>query len=85
MSYSQKIYIDMTKLEEIACKYIGNVQNELDVNLGIRHAMKEYAELYAKRCIEALLGGDCVIELNKIQHTNKDNTLRVTTDLPDHD
>lgn len=46
---------------------------------------KQYAEQYAIKCIECLLGGRCMIANRKtLVHTSSDNSLRVQTDLPEH-
>lgn len=78
----------MTKIEEILEKYKTKTDYYADQewqDSDIEKALIEYATWYAKKCIEELDGGRCLIESNKLAHISPDNSLKRIIQLPEHD
>jgi len=78
----------MTKIEEILEKYKTKTDYYADQewqDSDVEKALIEYSEWYAKKCIEELDGGRCIIEFNKLTHISSDNSLKRIIQLPPHD
>lgn len=75
----------MTKIEEILDGGHKDGEFVTFVDIDLQQQIQKYAELYAKKCIEELDGGRCIIEFNKLTHVSSDNSLKRVIQLPEHE
>lgn len=78
----------MTKIEQILSKYNLTSESSYLDNLeacDIIQMMKEYAEWYAKKCIEELQSGRCIVEIKELAYLSTKNNVKRIIKLPKHE